>query len=237
MTFYPIYLDLRGRNCLVVGGGPIAAGKVDGLLHAGARVTVIAPQVNDAIACWHDANQLVWHAREFAPSDLEEQFLVYAATDDRELNARVYQLADSRRMVANAVDDVNNCNFIAPAVAQAGALQVAVSTSGKSPALAKHIRDRIQHQLLTDEAATLADFLGRWRPDVKRHIDTYQRRQAFWEGVLEGCVPQLLAEGDAHCAEQVMRACLARAQAPSNPYATCAADGRRTIVCKACKGV
>jgi len=237
LTFYPIYLDLRGRDCLVVGGGPIATGKVSGLLDAGAYVTVVAPEVGDAIPRWHDERKLVWHQRPFEPTDLDAQFMVYAATDDPVFNASVYQLADSRRMVVNAVDDLDNCNFIAPAVAQAGALQVAVSTSGKSPALAKQIRDRIQRELLTDEAARLADFLGRWRPEVKRHVDTYQRRQAFWEGVLESCMPELLASGDAACADEVIRVCLRRAQAPSNPAATCAAQTGRPDVCRACKGV
>jgi uroporphyrin-III C-methyltransferase/precorrin-2 dehydrogenase/sirohydrochlorin ferrochelatase len=237
LTFYPIYLDLRGRDCLVVGGGPIATGKVSGLLEAGACVTVVAPEVGDAIARWHRERKLVWYQRPFQPADLDAQFMVYAATNDPAFNASVYQLADSRRMVANAVDDLENCNFIAPAIAQAGAVQVAVSTSGKSPALAKQIRDRIQHELLTEEAARLADFLGRWRPEVKQHIDTYQRRQAFWEGVLEGCVPALLVEGDEAGADAVMRACLQRAQAPSNPAATCAAQTGRPDVCRACMGV
>jgi uroporphyrin-III C-methyltransferase/precorrin-2 dehydrogenase/sirohydrochlorin ferrochelatase len=237
MSFYPIYLDLHGRNCLVVGGGPIATGKVHGLLDAGACVTVVAPQVSEAIARWHSQGKLKWQQRDFRDADLDQQFLIYAATDDRALNAHVYQLADERRVVANAVDDLDHCNFIAPAVAQAGALQVAVSTSGKSPALAKQLRDRIQHELLTDEAATLAGFLGRWRPEVKQHIDTYQRRQSFWEGVLEGCTPALLAEGDDAGADEVIRECLRRAQAPSNPAATCAAQTGRPDVCRACMGV
>jgi uroporphyrin-III C-methyltransferase/precorrin-2 dehydrogenase/sirohydrochlorin ferrochelatase len=227
MTFYPIYLDLRGRNCLVVGGGPIATGKVSGLLEAGAHVTVIAPEVSEAITRWHGEGKLTWHQREFEPEDLAAQVMVYAATDNRELNAFVYQLADREHKVANAVDDLDNCNFIAPAVARQGALQVAVSTAGKSPALAKQLRDRIQHELLTEDVSALADFLGRWRPEVKSRIDTYQRRQAFWEGVLEGCVPELLAAGDEARAEDVMRECLRRASAIQ-------LDGD---VCRARKGV
>lgn len=235
--FYPIYLDLRGRNCLVVGGGPIATGKVGGLLEAGAHVTVVAPEASEAIARWQAEGKLTWQRRAFEPSDLAAQFMVYAATDDRELNAFVYQLADHEQRVANAVDDLDNCNFIAPAVARQGALQVAVSTAGKSPALAKQIRDRIQHELLTEDVSDLANFLGRWRPEVKRHIGTYQRRQALWEGVLEGCVPGLLAEGNEACAESLMREYLRRAQTPSNPNASCAANANRPDVCKACKGV
>ena len=194
--FYPIYLDLRARHCLVVGGGHIATGKVAGLVDAGARVTVVSPDASAAIAQWQTEGKLVWHARTFEPSDLETAFMIIAATDDRVLNARVYKLASSLQRIANAVDDLDNCNFIAPAIAQAGAIQVAVSTSGKSPALAKQLRDRIQDELLTPASARLAHLLGGWRPKVKRTLPTYQVRMAFWEGVLASDVPTLVIRGE-----------------------------------------
>lgn len=194
--FYPIYLDLRNRDCLVVGGGPIATGKVAGLLDAGACVTVIAPEASDAIARWQDEGRIMWQRRQFQNEDITPAFMVIAATDDGVLNARVYQLANAQQRIANAVDDLKNCNFIAPAVARNGALQVAVSTSGASPALAKQMRDHIQCDLLTDANARLAHLLGRWRPAVKRRIGTYQLRQSFWEGVLASDVPALVANGD-----------------------------------------
>lgn len=203
--YYPIFLDLRGRTCLVVGGGFIATGKVCGLLDAGARVTVIAPEVSPKVLQWHTAGRLVWHTREFVVEDLDDQFMVIAATDNKALNAFVYQLANRQQRVANAVDDLDNCNFIAPAIAHSGAVQVAVSTAGKSPALAKQIRDQIQHDLLKPEIAELADFLGQWRPEVKRQLPTYQHRQSFWESVLESAVPGLLADGQRVAAENVMR--------------------------------
>src|SRR5262245_51247241 len=117
-AYYPIYVDVRGRECLVVGGGPIAAGKVSGLIEAGARVTVIAPEADARIAQWQAEGKCVWHTREFATDDIGTAFLVIAATDDRALNARVYRLADGQLRLANAVDDTDNCNFIAPAVAR-----------------------------------------------------------------------------------------------------------------------
>lgn len=198
--FYPIYLDLRGRNCLVVGGGPIATGKVAGLIDAGACVTVVAPDASDAIARWQREGKIVWHRRAFVPTDIAPAFMVIAATDDGELNARVYQLANAQQRIANAIDDLDNCNFIAPAIARNGALQIAVSTSGASPALAKQMRDHIQHELLTDANAQLAHLLGRWRPAVKQRIATYQLRQAFWEGVLASEVPALVARGEVRAA-------------------------------------
>ena len=235
--FYPIYLDLRNRSVLVVGGGPIATGKANGLLEAGAHVTVVAPEVSEVIAHRHSLGDLVWHARGFIESDIADQFIVIAATDDKALNARVYQLANAQQRVANAVDDLDNCNFIAPAIARQGDLQVAISTAGKSPALAKQIRDRIQDELLTEATAHLADFMGRWRPEVKRWVPTYQRRQAFWEGVLEGCVPSLLAQGDEAGAAETMREYLRRARAPSSPNAMCVVNPEQLAQCKACRGV
>ena len=235
--FYPIYLDLHGRPCLVVGGGPIATGKVRGLVEAGALVTVVAPAVSADVVAWHDSRELVWHQREFVAEDLDGQFLVYAATDDRDVNARIYRLADQANHVANAVDDLDHCNFIAPAVARQGVVQVAISTAGSSPALAKQIRDHVQHEVLTPEVATLAEYLGNWRPEVKRHIDTYQRRQDLWEGVLEGCIPGLLASGQQPRADEAMRAFLRRAAAPHDPHARCVVREERPDVCRACKGV
>lgn len=237
MTFYPIYLDLRDRRCLVVGGGPIATGKVRGLVDAGARVTVVAPEAGDDVHGWHRAGTIAWHRRDFVPHDLDDQFLVYAATDDRDVNARIYDLANEAQRVANAVDDLDHCNFIAPAVAKQGIVQVAVSTAGSSPALAKQIRDRVQNEVLSPDTAVLADFLGRWRPEVKQHIDTYERRQALWEGVLEGCVPELVISQQHERADDAMREYLRRAAQPTDTGARCVVREDRQDVCRACKGV
>jgi siroheme synthase-like protein len=234
--FYPIYLDLRQRHVLIIGGGPIATGKAQGLIEAGAHVRVVAPEVSAAIRQWHAEGALIWHARMFEDADIDGQFMVIGATDDKALNARVYRLANAQQRVANAVDDLDNCNFIAPAIARRGALQVAVSTSGASPVLAKQIRDRIEHELLTEEAAELADFLGSWRPAVKEALPTYQRRQALWEGVLESCLPALLTAGERARASEVMRECLSRGMRPMDAAARCAAFPERVGACRACRG-
>lgn len=198
--YYPIYLDLRNRQCLVVGGGHIATGKVAGLIEAGATVTVVSPDASEAIACWHGEGKITWRARVFEQNDIEPAFVIIAATDDDALNAQVYQLANAKQRIANAVDDLDNCNFIAPAIARAGPLQVAVSSSGTSPALAKQLRDHIQHALLTDVNAKLAHLLGGWRPQVKRVLPTYQIRMAFWECVLASDVPALVERGQVKAA-------------------------------------
>ncbi|WP_239492519.1 bifunctional precorrin-2 dehydrogenase/sirohydrochlorin ferrochelatase [Luteitalea sp. TBR-22] len=237
MPFYPVYLDLHGRACLVVGGGPIATGKVRGLIEAGALVTVVAPEAGQDITAWAAEQAVTWHRRAFEPADLDGQFLSYAATDDRDLNARIYRLAEQAGRVANAVDDLDHCNFIAPAIVRQGPVQVAVSTAGTSPALAKQIRDRIRDEVLTPQTGVLAEYLGSWRPEVRNHVDTYERRQALWEGVLEGCVPALVAEGDRVRADAAMREFLARATRQSDQQARCVVGSDRPDVCRACKGV
>jgi siroheme synthase-like protein len=210
-TYYPVFLDLVDRPCLVVGGGPIACGKVQGLIDAGARVTVVAPRVDARIAQWHADQKCAWHARPFLPEDIGEAFVVIAATDDRALNAFIYQLANRQNRLANAVDDTGNCNFIAPAIARAGPIQVAVSTSGASPALAKQLRDEIQRGLLTPQRARTAEFLGGWRTRVKAQLPTYQERMLFWESVLASEIPGLLANDQQQRADEVMQAMIARA--------------------------
>ncbi len=236
-NFLPIYLDLRQRSVLVVGGGRIATGKVRELLSAEARVTVIAPDASADIQHAHANGALVWHKRDFVDGDIGEHFMVISATDHKALNAHVYQLANARQRIANAVDDLENCNFIAPAVARRGPLQVAVSTSGTSPALAKQLRDHIQHVLLTEDAARLAEFLGAWRPAVKSVIPTYARRQAFWEGLLESCAPELISTGQTAAVETVMNEFLTRSHHGTRATANCAAFADKPAHCRACFGV
>jgi siroheme synthase-like protein len=121
------------------------------------------------------------------------------------LNARVFQIADALHRVANAVDDLDHCNFIAPAIARAGTIQVAVSTSGNSPALAKQLRDIIQTEILNESVARLNQFLGEWRPEVKRKIHTYHARQHFWERVLASDVSNLIEQNDIEQANERIR--------------------------------
>ena len=200
MSYFPIFLDLRDRPCLVVGAGYVGTGKVAGLVEARARVTVVAPQASAEVQALAAAKQIDWQQRHFVPSDVDGAFLVIAATDNKALNAEIYQLANGQQRVANAVDDLDNCNFIAPAIVKAGPVQIAVSTSGTSPALAKQLRDRIQQEILSESTEALAKVLGQWRPQVKRKLPTYQARMAFWESVLASDVPTLIERGQVKAA-------------------------------------
>jgi precorrin-2 dehydrogenase/sirohydrochlorin ferrochelatase len=164
-TYYPVALDLSGRCCIVVGGGHVAARKVSGLIAAGAAVLVVAPRICTAIEDAARMHDVEVRRRPFETSDLDDAFLVIVATDDAEANRAVADEARRRHVLVNAVDDPANCDFILPAVVRRGDVQIAVTTGGRSPALARHLRERLE-RLLPHAYGELAEMLGTIRSEV-----------------------------------------------------------------------
>jgi len=146
MSLLPIFVKLRDRLVVVVGGGAIAAGKMESLFAAEARVRIVAPQVTPAIVQWIDQGRLEWKAKAFAPADLDGAYLVIAATSAPGVNEAVFSEADARGILCNAVDDIEHCHFYYGSVVQRGDLQIAISTNGKSPALAQRLRLQLEKQ-------------------------------------------------------------------------------------------
>jgi siroheme synthase-like protein len=146
MPLFPIFMKLQGRLVVMVGAGEIAVQKIDGLLRAGAKVRVIAPEVHARFVEWIRDHQIEWVAREFQPEDLSGAMLAIAATSAPGVNASVYRAAEARGILCNAVDDIENCHFYYGSVVQRGDLQVAISTNGKSPALAQRLRKELEQQ-------------------------------------------------------------------------------------------
>jgi precorrin-2 dehydrogenase/sirohydrochlorin ferrochelatase len=165
MSLFPIFLKLLDRPCLVVGAGEIAESKIQSLLTAGARVTVVAPEAKSDLAALADEGRFVWHRRAYVESDLDGVFLVVAATDQLEVNAAVYRDAVKHNILCNAVDDPPNCDFYFPSVVRRGKLQIAISTAGESPALAQQLRKELDEQLPQDLGPWLDD-LGELRREV-----------------------------------------------------------------------
>jgi precorrin-2 dehydrogenase/sirohydrochlorin ferrochelatase len=159
---FPVFFKLEGRACLVVGAGTIAAPKIASLRRADGVVTVVAPRANEDIAAQAAAGEVVWHEREFAAADLEGMFLVIAATDVQAVNHAVAEEARARGILVNSVDDPPDCDFFYPSVVRRGDLQIAISTAGKSPALAQRLREEIDALLPEDTGAWL-DRLGETR--------------------------------------------------------------------------
>ena len=188
MPLFPAFLKLEGRLVVVVGGGAIANDKIPGLLKAGARVRVISPQITPQIAEWVRNQQLEWLPKPFDGADLTGAFLVVAATSLRDLNESVYKQADARNILCNAVDDVDHCHFYYGSVVQRGDLQIAISTNGKSPALAQRLRKELEQQF-GPEYADWVDWLGAARDalrmqrndpeDLKRWLHELASRPAF----------------------------------------------------------
>ena len=177
MTLFPMFLNLESRSCLVVGAEMIAESKIRSLLAAGAKVRVIAPEARKSVEEWARAGVLVWEVSCFEPRDLEDIFLVIAATGSNELNAQLFSLARERGILCNAVDDPEHCDFYFPALVRRGDLQIAISTAGHSPALAQRLRRELQEQFSPEYAGWLDD-LGRTREQLFRSdVEPAQRRQ------------------------------------------------------------
>jgi len=145
-SLFPIFVKLAGRKCLVVGGGPVAEGKLEGLLACGASVVVVAPEVTERVVRWSNEHRLVWHARGFEPSDLDGSSLVVVATGVDAANESVFREAEARGILCNSVDEPERCHFYYPAVVRRGPLQIAISTGGLSPSLASRLRRELEAQ-------------------------------------------------------------------------------------------
>ena len=182
--YYMACLDLRGRDCLVVGGGRVAAEKARGLLDCHASVTVIAPDIDAEL----EALDVEIVRRPFTPSDVDGRLLVIAATDDRTVNAAVSGAAAERATLCNVADDAELCSFILPAVTRRDPIVVAVSSSGASPVLAKRIRDDIAGRI-GPEHADLADQLAALRPWAKQALPSYEARRDYFERLVEEALP------------------------------------------------
>ncbi len=166
MGYYPVLLDLAGKRCVMVGGGIIAERRVDGLVTAGARVTVISPRLTRALAALAAAGRIEHEPREYREGDLEGADLAFVATDAGQVNAAVAHEARTRGVWVNAADDPTHCTFILPALVRRGDLTVAVATGGSSPALARAIREELE-TYLTDDYTTLASIAAEARREVQ----------------------------------------------------------------------
>ncbi len=192
MRYYPVFLDIAGKPVIVIGGGNIAHQKVVGLLRAAAEVTVISPELNPEMRALAVGGSFRHVEREYEPGDLQGYVLAFVATDDRSVNATVAAEGKERRVWVNAVDDPPYCDFIMPGIAQQGDLIVAISTSGKSPAMARKMREEIE-AFLTEDYALMLGLAAEVRAELRMKgvlVDS-----ETWNRALDGELRQLLAAG------------------------------------------
>ena len=203
--FYPIYVDLEGRRCVVVGGGPVATEKVEKLVEHGAVVRLVAPAVTDRLAAMAATSEVDEHLRRaYRPEDLDGCFLVIAATNLDAINRMVWQDAEARRMLVNVVDVPPLCNFIVPSIVRRGELAVAISTGGASPVVAKHIRRDLERRYGPEWEALVA-LLRELRDDLKERYPGMAERRDAVERLMATDVVDRLAAGEEAAARSLAR--------------------------------
>lgn len=202
MEYYPIFLNVAGRRCLIVGGGAVAERKAGGLLKAGASVTVISPGLTNIMESWAEEKKLRHIRRDYRSGDLAGHQLAFVATDNPEVKSAVYGEAQERGVLINAADDPARCDFILPSVLRRGELVVAVATGGSSPALAKAIRRELEHYF-TQDYAILSEIVAEVRRELKQ-----RGRSAgpeIWGRALNGSLRRLVRQGDIEGAKRYLR--------------------------------
>lgn len=200
-TLFPAFLDLRDRAVLVVGGGSVARRKIAALLPSGARVRVGAPALDAEIAAWVASGRVEHIDGRFDPTWLDDVWLVIAATDEPETNRAVAEAAQARRLWANVVDDAPLCTFQMPARIERGPLQIAISSGGGAPMLARHLRERLETEL-DESLGTFGDLLVEHRRRIRAQIPDTGTRRRFFDAVLGSDIQSLLRRGDADAAER-----------------------------------
>jgi len=204
---YPIFLDLSGKKCLVIGEGHEIAGKVQGLVDSGARVSYVNPRAEPAIQALAATGQVSWERRNFAELDLDGCFLAIADCED---NAEIFRLAEERQVLVNAADDHKHCRFSFGSVHRQGDLTVAISTNGVAPALAVRLRERMEREL-GSEYAELLRMLKDVRAELGARVADFSTRRALWYRIVDSDILDKLREGQTDEAERVLRAMIENA--------------------------
>src|SRR5215213_3800355 len=214
--YYPIYLDIEDRRVVIVGGGNVCARKAETMMKYGARVTIVSPAFTDEIEQWAREGCLVLKRKEYDASDLDGANIVIASTDVQSVNEQIATDCRARRIPVNVVDVTPLCEFIVPAIIESGSIQIAVSTGGKSPAVARTLKEDLQ-RTIGPEYAEVNDVLGTLREDAKRVLPTDVDRKHFFDGIIAQGVLSMLREGKRREAyETIARACEAAGVAVSD---------------------
>ena len=205
MDYLPIFADVKNKLCLVVGGGEVGKRKADVLLEAGAKVRVVAPEIDSELAIQEGVESVV---ARFEAKHLEGVSLIIAATNDRSVNKLVSELAQVKNIPVNVVDDPALCSFIMPAILDRSPLMVAFSSGGASPVLTRMMRGKLE-TLIPQNYSRLSAFAERFREAVKQHVTNPAKRRIFWENALDGVVAEKVLAGDEASAEAMLQQMLA----------------------------
>lgn len=209
MPYYPIFLDMNNQKVLVVGGGTVAERKIQNLLRYGCQIYVVSPHLTPHL------NQLVADKKihhiphEALGKALDEAFMVIAATDDPEVNSHIASQAKERGLLTNAVDQPGDCNFIMPSIVQRGDLQIAISTAGKSPALAKKIRKEME-VTFGPEYASLIELMGLLRAKLLARGNLSSENRVMFEKLVNSDLLELIKKGDVRGVKNTLKSILGK---------------------------
>jgi len=195
MRYYPIYLDIKNRNCLVVGGGSVGTRKVLTLLACGANVTVVSLAATEKLHQLSNNGEIKLEERPFQTTDLDDRFLVIGCTDNQDLNVNIHAEAERHGLLCNIADRPKVCNFILPSIVNRGDLIVAISTSGKSPAFAKKLRKHLEKEF-GNEYAKFLNLMGAIRQKLLNQDNESEAHKHLFEKLIEKDLVQMLKNGD-----------------------------------------
>lgn len=204
---YPIYLQLAGKKCLVVGGGKVAERKVETLLEYEASIRVVSPAAEPNIHIWSDQGLLDWWRGVFQPQDLDDVFLVFIATGDEDINKGIAALCREKGILVNAVDDPPNCDFYVPSILRRNSLCVAISTEGKSPLLAGKLRRELEN-IIPYEYGEWVEILGDLRDKIKSSNLSIKARKILFEELVHSDILELLQAGRKEIIEERIERCM-----------------------------
>lgn len=208
---FPIYLNLAAKKCLIVGGGKVAERKAENLLEYGADIMVVCPEAVNNIQNWSRQGFLTLVAREFQAEDLKDVFMVFLATDDREVNQQVVDLCRERGILINAVDDPPHCDFYVPALIRRQSLAVAISTEGKSPLFASRLRQELE-EIITEEYGEFVELLGSQRDIVKEQVAGLEERKKVFAALVYSDILELLKAGEKEKVRERITQCMSSLQ-------------------------
>lgn len=204
MDLLPLFHNLNGRRCVMVGGGSVALRKIRPLIEVGAKVEIIAPEINTAITDLAEKHSLCLYQRKFNNDDLEGAALVIAATDDKQLNKQVSEQAQKLNIPVNVVDQPELCSVVFPSIVDRSPVQIAISSGGTAPVLARMLRTRLE-SLIPSGYGFLAQLAGKFRQQVKEKITEPNSRKAFWEDVFSGDISELVFSNKHDVAESKLQ--------------------------------
>jgi siroheme synthase-like protein len=214
--YYPIFLDIENRNVVIIGGGEVCARKAETMMRYGAKVTIVSPEFTPEIERWAGNGQLTIHRKRYETTDIEDAHIVIASTDDTPVNERVAADARALRIPVNVVDVTYLCEFIVPAIIEKDGIQIAISTGGKSPALARTLKEDL-NRTVGPEYSEINSLLGSLRDSAKATLSTDVDRKRFFDGIIARGVLELLREGKRKEAyRQIADACDAAGVAQSD---------------------